>query len=65
MKFNEKVIFVRVKLNISQNKLADLLCVSLTTINRWRNEKVESTRKDKLLFKEFCRVRNILFNEVY
>lgn len=63
MKFQDKVIYVRAKLNISQTKLAQLLHVSLTTISRWENGKVTSTKKDLLIFSEFCKEQNIFFNE--
>lgn len=63
MKFQDKVIYVRAKLNISQTKLAQLLHVSLTTISRWENGKVTPTKKDLLIFSEFCKEQNIFFNE--
>ncbi len=64
MEFKNKVVLARAKLNISQTKLANLLHVSLTTISRWENGKVTPTKKDELLFAEFCRNVKIEFDEV-
>lgn len=64
MQFKEKVILVRAKLHISQAKLAELLRVSLTTISRWETGKVCPTKKDELVFNEFCKEKRIIFNEV-
>jgi len=64
MEFKEKVILARAKLHISQTKLAELLRVSLTTISRWETGKVKPTKKDELVFNEFCKENSIIFNEV-
>lgn len=63
MKFQDKVIYARAKLNISQTRLAELLQVSLTTISRWENGKVTPTKKDLLVFSEFCKEQKIIFSE--
>ena len=63
MKFQDKVIFARVQLNISQEKLGILLNLSLATISRWETGKCRPTRKDELLFNELCKKMNIIFDE--
>ena len=51
-------------MHISQAKLAQYLQVSLTTISRWEMGKVTPTKKDELVFNEFCKEMNIVFDEV-
>lgn len=63
MKFGEKVLFVRVKLDISQTTLADMLRVSFATINRWESGKTNPTKKDLMKFEFFCKEKNIFFEE--
>lgn len=64
MEFKEKVLLVRAKLNLSQKKLGELLNLSLATINRWENGRVQPSKKDLVVFEEFCKENNIYFNEV-
>lgn len=58
MKFNyaEMILALRVKLNISQQQLGDMLGVSFSTVNRWEKGHHEPTllAKERLkkLFKE-------------
>ena len=44
------IINLRIKLNLSQSALAELLGVSFTSVNRWENGKYEPT---KLVKKKF------------
>ena len=53
MKFSEKLIYVRAKLNLTQSELAERLKVSFPTISRWENDKVEPTKKAMMVFKQF------------
>lgn len=64
MEFKEKVILLRAKLNISQGKLAELLKVTTNTISRWETGKFNPTKKDELLFNEFCKQNKVSFEEV-
>ena len=52
--FAEQVHHVRVILNLSQDKLAQLLGVSFATINRWENSRNEPSRLAKKMFYDFC-----------
>jgi len=63
MDFKDKVVLARVRLNLSQSKLAELLNVSLATISRWETGKAIPTRKDELSFYEFCKQKNITISE--
>ena len=45
MKFNEKLLYARAKLNLSQNDLAKLLHVSYVTVCRWECQKTKATKK--------------------
>lgn len=47
MTYAEKVKILREKLFLSQSELANLLGVSLATVNRWENNKFEPTIKIK------------------
>lgn len=59
MKYNysDAIIKLRVKLNVSQTELANLLGVSFTSVNRWEKGKFAPTilirEKLKELFKEY------------
>lgn len=64
MEFKDKVVLVRAKLNLSQAKLGELLNVSLITINRWENGKVQPSKKDQVAFDELCKEYNLKFEEV-
>lgn len=59
MEFKDKITYVRAKLNISQTKLGELLHVSLATIHRWESGKVQPTKKDIIIFEEFCKDNNL------
>ena len=54
----EMILVLRVKLNISQQQLGDMLGVSFSTVNRWEKGQHEPTllAKERLkkLFKENC-----------
>ena len=59
MELKDKITYVRAKLNISQTKLGELLHVSLATIHRWESGKVQPTKKDIIIFEEFCKDNNL------
>jgi DNA-binding transcriptional regulator YiaG len=61
MKFQDKLVFVRAKLNLSQAELAKELNVSLPTVSRWENGKSNPTKKAKMVFIQFCEINDIKF----
>jgi len=61
MEFKDKLVFARATLNLSQTELANELNVSLPTISRWENGKVNPTKKAKVVFKQFCKKHEIEF----
>ena len=63
MVFADKVKFVRMKLNLSQEDLARELCVSFATINRWENGSYNPSRLAKKAFEDFCQKQNIVIEE--
>ena len=52
--FANQVHHVRRSLNLTQNKLAQLLGVSFATINRWENSKNEPSKIAQKMFYDFC-----------
>lgn len=63
MIFADKVKFVRIKLNLSQEDLARELGVSFATINRWENGSYNPSRLAKKVFEDFCQKQNIMIEE--
>ena len=63
MIFADKVKFVRIKLNLSQEDLARELGVSFATINRWENGSYNPSRLAKKAFEDFCQKQNIMIEE--
>jgi len=61
MKFKDKLVYARARLDFSQSELAKELNVSLPTISRWENGKVNPTKKAKVVFMQFCKKHNIEF----
>lgn len=59
MKFSKQLIAVRAKLNITQSQLAEMLGVSLITINRWENELAKPTKVSVYRFEELCKEKGI------
>lgn len=62
MNFQEKLLYVRAKLNLSQTELARKLGVSFSTINRWETGKVVPTKKAVLAFELYCKEKIYVFN---
>lgn len=56
MNYAEKIKKLRERMLITQQELANILDVSIVTVNRWENKKFEPTMKEKRklakLFKE-------------
>ncbi len=64
MDFRDKLLYVRIKLNLSQTELANKLNVSFSTINRWETGKVAPNRKAELALDIFAKENNIDLKEV-
>jgi transcriptional regulator with XRE-family HTH domain len=54
MRLGEYIRHVRRELNMSQEKLANALNVSFSTINRWENGKAEPSNLAQKTFFDFC-----------
>lgn len=52
--FSNQVKYVRKKLNLSQKRLAEILGVSFSTINRWENSKNLPNNLAQNIFYDFC-----------
>ena len=52
--FSDQVRYVRLMMNLSQKKMAQLLSVSYATINRWENTKNEPSKLAQKSFYDFC-----------
>ena len=63
MEFRDKLLYVRIKYNLSQTELANKLNVSFSTINRWENGKIAPNRKAELALEIFAKENNIDLKE--
>ena len=63
MEFSDKILFVRGKLNLSQEDLARALNVSFATVNRWENSKAKPINITQAAFDSFCDSHGISFDE--
>jgi len=59
MTYAQKIKKLREVLLITQQELADLLGVSIVTVNRWENGKYEPTMKIKRKIVELSKTNNI------
>ena len=59
MTYTQKIKKLREVLLITQQELADLLGVSIVTVNRWENGKYEPTMKIKRKIVELCKANSI------
>lgn len=59
MTYAQKIKLLREVLLITQQELADLLGVSIVTVNRWENGKYEPTMKMKRKIVELSKTNNI------
>ena len=62
MNFSDKLIYVRKKLFLSQQAIANELNVSYATVNRWETGKTKPTYKTLKLIDDYCKNHNIEFN---
>jgi DNA-binding XRE family transcriptional regulator len=59
MTYAEKIKKLREVILISQGELADILNVSVVTVNRWENDRFEPTIKIKRKLQELFKDNNI------
>ncbi|MDZ5723422.1 MULTISPECIES: DNA-binding transcriptional regulator [Acetobacterium] len=64
MEFSEVVRKVREILDLSQSELADALCVSYATVNRWENKRAIPSKLAQKAFYEFCENSFIDINNI-
>lgn len=62
--YAKAIIDIRVKLDISQMTLAEMLGVSFSSVNRWENGKYEPTKLAKKKIERLCEENNIVLGEV-
>ncbi len=55
------ILEIRLKFNLSQEKLARKLGVSFATINRWESGKARPQRLTLCRLQKFCRINGIEF----
>lgn len=58
------IINIRIKLNLSQTALAELLGVSYTSVNRWENGKYAPTKIVKKKIELLCKKNDIQMEEI-
>lgn len=63
VKFSDKVLELRGRLQITQVQLAELLGVSYSTVNRWEGGHYEATKLVRHKFDELCKKHGIIFDE--
>lgn len=63
MDFKDKVKAARAQLFITQDQLAQDLCCTKTTVNRWENGKRPPSFILEEKFKKFCKDKGIKFEE--
>ncbi len=63
MEFSQKVLLLRKKLNLSQEKLAVRLGVSFSTVNRWEKGHSLPSYLAQTQFETLCKECNITFPE--
>jgi DNA-binding XRE family transcriptional regulator len=63
MTFSEKVLELRMRLQITQVQLSELLGVSYTTVNRWEGGHYEATKLIRRRFDDLCKKNGIKFED--
>lgn len=63
--YEQAILELRAKLNISQHELADILGVSFQSVNRWENGHFEPTKIVKVKLDKLLKENNIELVEAY
>ena len=63
MDFSDKLTYVRKKLFLSQQAMANELNVSYATVNRWETGKFKPNYKAQKAFYDFCIRQHIVFDD--
>ena len=59
----EKLVYVRAVLNLSQQELAQKLGVSFATVNRWEKGRAIPSKRHEICFEMFCKANKVVFDE--
>lgn len=57
--YGEKLLALRAKLNVSQEKMAEYLDVAFATINRWENGRAVPSKIHKIQIDELCKKHKV------
>jgi DNA-binding transcriptional regulator YiaG len=63
MTFSEKVLELRMQLQITQVQLSELLGVSYSTVNRWEGRHYEATKLVRRRFDNLCKENGVKFED--
>lgn len=63
MNFSEKILELRLRLQITQRQLAEQLGVSFTTVNRWEKGHYEATALVRRRIDDLCKQNGINFDD--
>lgn len=61
MEMKDKLLFIRAKMNMSQESLARVIGVSFATINRWERGRTVPSLRYQVSIENFCKENNIVF----
>ena len=61
MEMKDKLLFIRAKMNMSQESLARVFGVSFATINRWERGHTVPSKRYEVAIENFCKENNIVF----
>ena len=59
MKASEVIKKVRAELGITQEQLAHAISSTLTTVNRWENDKTKPNRMARAILVDFCEKQGV------
>lgn len=60
--YEKKLLALRAKLNVSQEKMAEYFDVAFATINRWENGRAKPSKMHMLQIDELCKKHKIKLN---
>ena len=63
MEFDKKLLIIRARLKLNQAQLAEILGVSLVTINRWENKQSKPSKVALIRLDDFCKEQGLLLEE--